>query len=224
MNISGLRERVEAARLHERSDTVVRDWLTHRSPDLHRAIVSAADVSTPDVSDTELLETLMPFIDAYIGHVPDMLEAADAVAAAARIREQLLPVLKVAEHFFLQPPDLPADHQGMLALLDEAYLAHRLVEEVNDRYVGHGCGPLIPLDNTRANLIVHQLLGEPFSNELDAIVADALKGLVPESLFEGSAFNEYRKKVDPEACRLLWQQWSCMSQKLGVEIRWRGAS
>jgi hypothetical protein len=218
MNISGLRARVEAARRHERSDTVVRDWLSHRSPDLHRAIVSAV------APDTDPIEALLTFIDAYIGHVPDMLEAADAVAEAARIREQLLPVLKVAEAFFLQPPDLPADHQGMLALLDEAYLAHRLVEEVNDRYVGHGCGPLIPLDNTRANLIVHQLLGEPFSNELDAIVAEALKGLVPESLFEGSAFREYQEKVDPESCRLLWQQWSCMSQTLGMEIKWRAAT
>lgn len=224
MNISGLRARVEAAGRHERSDTVVRDWLTHRSPDLHRAIVSAADVSAAGAPVTDPVETLMGFIDAYIAHVPDMLEAADAVAEAARIREQLLPVLKVAEDFFLQPPDLPADHQGMLALLDEAYLAHRLVEEVNDRYVGHGCGPLIPLDNTRANLIVHQLLGEPFSNELDAIVADALKGLVPESLFEGNAFSEYRERVDPEACRLLWEQWTCMSQKLGMEIRWGAAN
>jgi len=34
----------------------------------------------------------------------------------------------------LQPPHRPADHQALLALmLDEAYLVHRLVEEINDR-------------------------------------------------------------------------------------------
>src|SRR5690606_14825542 len=88
--------------------------------------------------------------------VPDMLEAAQAVANNAQLRPQLIPVLKVAEEFFLQPMEVISDtHRGLLLLLDEAYLAHRLVEEVNDRYVAHGGESLIPMNNTRANLIVH---------------------------------------------------------------------
>ena len=214
MNISGLRKRVAEAHPDQQSEAALKDWLEHRLPDLHPAIA-------PESGATD---NMLHFINAYIAQVPDILEAAESVAEAAQIRTQLLPVLKVAEAFFLKPPALPADHQGMLALLDEAYLAHRLVEEVNDRYVMHGCGPLIPLGMTRANLIVHQLLGEPFSNELDAAVDRAVQALVPETLFEGAAFQTYKAQVDPETCRRLWDQWPCMSEELGVEIKWRGAA
>lgn len=213
MKIQALRDRVDGARLQERSETALHDWLDARLPELHPAIMA----------ESEPRQTLLNFVDGYIAQVPNMLEAAEAVADAANLRGHLLPVLKVAEAFFLQPPDLPADHRGMLALLDEAYLAHRLVEEINDRYVVHGCGPLIPLDMTRANLIAHQLLGEPFANDLDAIVEQAVRQLAPESLFQGQAFSEYQATLDPEACRTLWEQWPCMSQRLGMEIRWRSA-
>jgi hypothetical protein len=212
MNSQALRDRVEAARLHEQSRTVLDGWLDARLPDLHPAIMA----------EREPKGALLGFIDAYIAQVPDMLEAAQGVAEQARLQSHLLPVLKVAEAFFLQPPDLPADHQGMLALLDEAYLAHRLVDEINDRYVAHGCGPLIPLDMARANLIAHQLLGEPFANELDEMVEQAVRQLVPESLFEGQAFRDYRASLDRDSCRALWEKWPCMSERLGMEIRWRG--
>lgn len=213
MNISGLRERVRLAQEHEQNEIALRSWLGQRLPELHQSIVIEGDG----------VETLFNFIRCYIEHVPDVIEAAESVAETATLRTQLLPVLKVAEAFFLHPPDLPADHQGMLALLDEAYLAHRLVEEVNDRYVVNGGEQLIPMDITRANLIVHHLLGEPFANELDAAVDDAVRGLVPDSLFSSPPFRDYQSRIDPAMRRELWQQWPCMSQTLGVGIRWRDA-
>ena len=167
------------------------------------------------------LDTLQAFAEGYIAEVPDTLEAAQAVAASANMRPQLLPVLKVAEAFFLQPPDLPADHQGMLALLDEAYLVHRLVEEINDRYIAHGGEPLLPLDTTRANVIVHQLLGDEFANQLDQAVISAVEGLAPESLFKSQTFDDFRQIIAQRGRVALWQEWPCLSRKLGVEIRLR---
>lgn len=214
MKIQALRDRVDDARLEEQSETSLHDWLDARLPELHPAIMA----------ESEPRRALLHFVEGYIAQVPNVLEAAESVAEAASLRKHLLPVLTVAEAFFLQPPDLPADHRGMLALLDEAYLAHRVMEEVNDRYVAHGCGPLIPLDMTRANLIAHQLLGEPFANDLDSIVEQAVRHLAPESLFEGDAFRDYCATLEPEACRVLWEQWPCMSERLGMEIRWRGVN
>ena len=47
------------------------------------------------------------------------------------------PFLDTAEDYFLNPPQhLPADG-GLEALLDEAFLAHRLLEEVNDHHIRH---------------------------------------------------------------------------------------
>ena len=112
----------------------------------------------------------------------------------------------------------------MITLLDEAYLAHRLVEEVNDRYVANGIAPLIPMDITRANLIVHQLLGDAFANKLDLAVEAAVAGLLPDDLFQSPAFKAYQAEQDPDRVRELWSQWSCMSRQLGVDIELRGAA
>src|SRR5690606_36003821 len=127
MKIAELRERVRIAREHEDSDRALRQWLEQKLPKLHRTIRIREDAAT----------TLFNFVQAYIERVPDMLEAAQSVANHAKMRPQLIPVLKVAEEFFLQPGEDPELDRGMLVLLDEAYLAHRLVEEVNDRYVAH---------------------------------------------------------------------------------------
>lgn len=215
MNIIALRERISLAERDETVESNLHDWLQERVPTLHRAIAAIGD---DDVA------RLMRFVRGYIGQVPDVLEAALAVATEARIGPQLLPVLKVAESFFLQPPDLPADHRGLLALLDEAYLAHRLLEEINDRYLSHGGGQLVPLDTTRASLIVHHLLGEPFANELDALVQATVDGLLPVSVFQGPDFSEYKQRMNVEGRRSLWQEWPCMSEQLGMEIRLQDAS
>ena len=59
---------------------------------------------------------------------------------------------------------------GLEALLDEAFLAHRLLEEVNDHHIRHLQRPLLPLDMTEANLIVHYLLGDEFATRLEHLV------------------------------------------------------
>lgn len=214
MNITGLKSRIADAMAQPDSIEGMRRWLSSRVPALHPSIRF----------ESNEVDTLQSFVQAYIEQVPNVLEAAAAVAKEAQLRERLLPVLKVAEAFFLQPPDLPAEHKGLITLLDEAYLAHRLVEEVNDLYVAHGVAPLIPMDITRANLIVHQLMGDTFANQLDAAVEAAVAGLLPDDLFESEAFKAYQAQQDPAGVRQLWAQWPCMSQQLGVDIELRGAA
>ena len=79
------------------------------------------------------------------------------------------------------------------------------------------------MDITRANLIVHHLLGEPFANRLDAAVEEAVAGLLPEDLFQSAEFQAYRAQLDTASVQRLWAQWPCMSQQLGVDIELRGA-
>ena len=76
----------------------------------------------------------------------------------------------MAEDYFLAPPEeLPSD-SGLEALLDEAFLAHRLLEEVNDHHIRHLQRPLLPVDMTEANIIVHHLLGDTFATRLEQLV------------------------------------------------------
>ena len=211
MKIAELRERVRAAREDEANDEALRTWLDQRLPQLHRSIRTREDAAT----------TLFNFIQSYVERVPEVLEAAQSVANHANMRPQLIPVLKVAEAFFLQPGEMSETHRGLLVLLDEAYLAHRLVEEVNDHYVAHGGESLIPMNNTRANLIVHDLLGEEYANRLDGAVYEAVAGLLPEEIFESPAFLAYKEGVGEQDRHEIWRRWPNMAEELGVGLSWR---
>ena len=52
----------------------------------------------------------------------------------------------------------------------QAYLAHRLLEELNDALNAIYNCPVIPVDMTRSNLIVHHIIGEPFANQIDGAI------------------------------------------------------
>lgn len=211
MKIAELRERVRIAREDEANDRALREWLEQKVPRLHRSIRTREDAAT----------TLFNFVQAYVERVPDMLEAAQSVANHAKMRPQLIPVLKVAEEFFLQPGEMSETHRGLLILLDEAYLAHRLVEEVNDHYVAHGGESLIPMNNTRANLIVHDLLGEDYAGRLDNAVYEAVAGLLPEEVFNSPAFLAYKEGIGEQDRHDIWRRWPNMAEELGVGLSWR---
>ena len=211
MKIAELRERGRVAREDEASDRALRQWLEQKLPRLHRSIRTREDAPS----------TLFNFVQAYVERVPDMLEAAQSVANHAKMRPQLIPVLKVAEEFFLQPGEMTDTHRGLLVLLDEAYLAHRLVEEVNDHYVAHGGESLIPMNNTRANLIVHDMLGEEYAGDLDNAVYRAVAGLLPEEVFSSPAFIAYKEGVGEQDRHDLWRRWPNMAEELGVGLSWR---
>ncbi|PJI48034.1 MAG: hypothetical protein CTR55_14810 [Pseudomonas sp.] len=209
MNTAALRELIQNAHLLESRHGHLARLIQSQLQSLHKSIALAGD----DPSGT-----LTRFVHAYIEQVPDFLDAAHAVAREAGIEEHIKPVLKLAEQFFLTPPDLLDGHDGLDALLDEAYLAHRLVEEVNDRYIAHFNQPLIPLDTTVANLVAHQLIGEPFANQLDEAVHHAVDGMLDDSTFSAESAVSYRDRLNDPQVVMAWQQWPCLSRQLGVEL------
>ncbi len=214
MNTPALRELIQRAQQQEDSHHQLQRRLEDQLPSLHPAIRLPAE---------DALGALTRFVIAYIEQVPDVLVAANQVAREAGIEDGVKPVLKVAEQFFLAPPALMDGHDGLDGLLDEAYLAHRLVEEVNDRYIAHFGQPLIPLDTTVANLVDHQLIGEPFANQLDEAVRQALEGLLPESIFAQESVQAYRQRLQAPQTVAAWKRWPCLSQQLGVDLVLQGS-
>ncbi|WP_394559988.1 hypothetical protein [Aquipseudomonas alcaligenes] len=209
MNTPALRELIQHALDHEASSGNLARQLDAQLDRLHPTIQLPSD----DTSGA-----LQRFVAAYVEQVPDVLDAANAVAREAGIEGQVKPVLKLAEQFFLSPPSIMEGHQGLDALLDEAYLAHRLVEEVNDRYIIHLGQPLIPLDTTVANVIAHQLIGEPFANQLDEAVHHAVEEMLDASVFQQDSVQEYRSRLSSPQTLAAWQNWPCLSRQLGVEL------
>jgi len=209
MNTAALREQIKRAHLHEAATHQLKTLLEQQLPHLHPSI----HLPTEDAQGV-----LTRFVTAYIDQVPEMLEAANQVAREAGIESQIKPVLKIAEQYFAQPPVLLAQHTGLHCLLDEAYLAHRLVEEVNDVYIKHFNQPLIPLDTTVANLIAHQLIGEEFANQLDEAVHHSVDEMLDEESFALEAVEAYREKLSSPDTGAAWSRWPCLSRQLGVGL------
>ncbi|MFK7606003.1 MULTISPECIES: hypothetical protein [unclassified Pseudomonas] len=209
MNTAAIRAQILCAQTHEATTGLLAKHLATQLPQLHTAI---------ELPDFDKNEVMTRFVSAYIEQVPDLLDAANDVAHKAGIESQITPVLRIAEHYFTDDQALLKGHEGLEALLDEAYLAHRLVEEVNDVYIKHFGQPLIPLDTTVANIIAHQLIGEAFANQLDEAVHLAVDEMLDDENFALEAVEAYRKKLVSPDTGTAWSQWPCMSKQLGVGL------
>ncbi len=157
---------------------------------------------------------LTHFVERYVEQVPAMLEAVARVADDAGLEAQVKPLLALASAFFIEP-GAAVDRNNLGALLDAAYLAHRLVEEINDRYIAHLGRPLTPLDTTVANLIAHQLIGERYANELDRAVAGAVAGQLGAEVFERGSVRAYRLQLE---LREDVTDWPELARQLGVTL------
>ena len=209
MNTAALRQLIQRAHQHKASTGQLARQLDAQLERLHPSI-------RLPVEDAQ--GVLERFVSAYIDQVPELLDAADAVACEVGITAQIKPVLKIAEEYFLQPQALLNGHDGLDGLLDEAYLAHRLIEEMNDRYIRQFGQALIPMDTTVANLIAHQLIGEEFANQLDDAVHQTVEGMLNPSRFDPQLLQAYREQLDDPQVTAAWQNWPCLSRHLGVEL------
>jgi len=209
MKTAAIRAQISRAQEHEAEPKQLAQHLAKQLPHLHAAI---------ELPDTDKNVVMTRFVSAYIEQVPDLLDAANAVAHEAGIESQIKPVLKIAEQYFAQPLPLLDGHPGLEGLLDEAYLAHRLVEEVNDLYIKHLGQPLIPLDMTVANLIAHQLIGEAFANQLDEAVHHALDEMLNDESFAVESVDAYRERLTSPETGAAWSRWPCLSKQLGVGL------
>jgi hypothetical protein len=161
MGPTGIRSTINAALRKESETHQLRSRIERQLPLLRHKLL---------LPEREPVAALMTFITGYVESVPSCLRLVTAVSKRLGFFGYAAPFLHLAEDYFLQPPDeLPQDG-GLEALLDEAFLAHRLLEEVNDHHIKHLQRPLLPLDMTEANIIVHHLLGDDFASRLEQLV------------------------------------------------------
>ncbi len=198
-----IRESIDHAIEHEAKSHSLRIYVATQIPKLHHAI---------GLPDSDSPEALIGFLNRYIEHVPDFLDALIDIAQSAGIYPFIEKLIHVAQSYFKHPPDLVGDHQGLLALVDEAYLAHRLMEEVNDRVLML-CGiPLIPMDMSFSNIIVHALLGDEFANQLDIAVHFSMESLFEDfSIDDNAEFKAYVALHKAQGWTELLHEWPCLA-------------
>lgn len=213
-NIKDIRQTIELARDFESQSGEFERQLSRQAENLPDSINFGSPANAEAAS-----KSLEALVIRYVEHVPDFLEAIYKIAEQAGIDSDIEPFLKIAEDYFLKPPEVIDGHRGLDALMDEAYLAHRLMEELNDRFI-QDCGiPLAPLDMTRANVIIHHLIGEPFANDLDNIVHYAAENLVSnERVFNTPNFVQYVQDHAARGWSEELKRWPCLTQDLDVEL------
>ncbi len=147
--------------------------------------------------------SLFQFAVEYIEMAPRLIECVDACAREAGITELFQPFIDAAIRFFTQPSVLLVRYDGLDGLLIRAYLCHRLMEEMQDNNRSIRASELIDLEATRANLLVHELIGEPFANELD----DAITVTVLQT---AGTPDYYDLDLDPFVNQVNHQAWDWM--------------
>ncbi|WP_066959676.1 hypothetical protein [Microbulbifer sp. Q7] len=120
------------------------------------------------------------FVIRYIQAIPSWLKRLDELCQAGGLN--FVPVRELILHSFSEIPERQPHEHGLGSILDEAYLAHRTMEEIND--VLHPvCGtPLLPMDPMVANLVVRELLGEALACQLDNLADVLLQRFEPTEL------------------------------------------
>ena len=161
MSVSDIRETIDAAIASESESGLFRARLTGQLPRLKDKLV---------LPEEDPVQSVLDFASSYIDSVPAALTLVTALSKRLGFHEYAAPFLHMAEDFFLAPPEELQDEVGLEALLDEAFLAHRLMEEINDHHIRQLQRPLLPMDMTEANIIVHHLLGDPLATRLEQLV------------------------------------------------------
>jgi hypothetical protein len=161
MTLASIREIISAALAQEEQTGALRNSFEQQIPQLQEKLL---------LPQQNPVDALMSFSTSYIRSVPAGLRLVTAVSKRQGFFEYAAPFLHMAEDYFLHPPEELPDNATLGALLDEAFLAHRLLEEVNDHHVRKLGRPLLPVDMTEANIIVHHLLGEEFAMRLEELV------------------------------------------------------
>jgi hypothetical protein len=184
-------------------------FLQKRRPFLHASITLPAELG---------VEPLADFIERYISHVPDFVEAIEQITEEAFIEKEVAPILEIARNYFVSPPDLITESSHLLSLLDKAYLAHRLLEEVNDRFMAQTGIPLTPMDNTKANLIGHELIGEPFANLLDQAVLFSAELLLSENKLDSPFIHNYVAQHKDRGWSDEIKRWPCLVDNLEIQL------
>jgi hypothetical protein len=175
--------------------------------------------SSISLAKSDPVRSLKNFVIEYITHVPPFIGAVSIAAKDAGIDAYVSPFLEVATDFLLSPKGQGNEPLGFLALLEQAYLTHRLIEEVNDQYIIRAGIPFIPMDVTKANVIVYHLLGEALANNLDEVVEETARQMTPQSIvYSSEKFRQYVEMRKGQGWDQVWKQWADMTNGLDIDL------
>lgn len=158
------------------------------------------------ISSSSPIKSIILFVEDYIDTVPEHLLALHEHSKEVRLHTYVQPFLEMCCTYFIKPPSIIENVSGLEGLLDKAYMAHRVLEELNDQVMSLSGGvPLAPMDMSMANLIGHTLIGDELANQLDHLVLLTIE----TTKVDNTVFEDNKVKKQLEEHRLTgWAQVS----------------
>lgn len=139
------------------------------------------------------------FIYNYLEQVPYMLTVAWTSARNVGLETEVASILKMVESYWIEDDDVIPDNLGIFGLLDDAYCSLLSMQTLSDLYRMQSGKHLFPDDLTDANKIMRQIIGEPYTSELDELVSKAIAAAKIEEAVKWLASPEKQQLLDSQA-------------------------
>lgn len=171
------------------------DAYAPRTP-LHAHIASIRQVPNSHQALRQRLAQLIPggtaaqmatfeqALDQAIDVVPDLLMALATASQQAGIAHLVGPILQQSQQYFFETYDLIPDPYGILGLMDDAYLVHGYLAQLNQAYRMHTGLLLVPYDSAQIMGLLRAVLGPVVAQRLDETVAMAVGQAVQQSYYQ----------------------------------------
>lgn len=207
-----LMQTIADAKQEEHQLGTMASYIQENLPSLHGSI--AIGSSSPS-------KALMSFVEDYVDITPQHIQALHSLAKEAQLDEYVQTFLDLSCTYFINPPDILTSYQGLQGLLHKAYLAHRLMEELNDKVMTLSGGvALAPMDMSMANIISHELIGDELANQLDHLVLLTIETTpVDSTIFEKRSVRQFLEKRRLKGWEEINKRWPCFAKDCAIHLQ-----
>lgn len=116
---------------------------------------------------TEPLTDVEEGLLSYVLLVPALLEGLHQAAEARGELGKVQPLLALIAEYFFDANDLIPDHQGVVGLVDDAYLALICVQKLNEQAVAWGRPPMVEVDFSEMNQFIAGAMPDGVAAQLE---------------------------------------------------------
>lgn len=164
-------------------------------------------------------ESLVRFAIDYIEMIPRLIECVQACAKEAKTETLFIPFIHTAFHYFIRPSVEYVRYQSLGSLLINAYLCHRLMEEMYENNRATRNSELCAIETTQANLLAHELIGEPFANELDQSLELTAKKLAGSPGYFDLDLQPFVREAQHQSWLWMRHYWQSLLKRNHIEFQ-----
>lgn len=163
-------------------------------------------------------QCLVKFATEYIEMAPRVMECVEACAKEAHTEQLFEPFLQAAYNYFVHPTMMFSHYTGLDGLLMKAYLCHRLLEEMYENNKSIRNSQLCAVEVTQANLLAHQLIGEPFANELDQSALITVQQIAGSPDYYELNLNPFVEQAQHQAWNWMREYWQSLLSRNHIQF------